>query len=108
MIFGSITGAIIGGWQSGKFGRKTSMMIDSVVYVVGLLFLTFSPSFYLALVSRFILGHAGASGLVSVPIYVGEISQPQIRQISSTLCVIFFSCGASMSLTLGKSERMEA
>ena len=77
------------------------MIIDSFVYVVGLLLLTFSPNFYVALASRYIVGHAGASAMVSVPIYVGEISQPQIRNISSTLTVIFFSSGVSMTLVLG-------
>ena len=59
MVFGSVTGATFGGWQSGKFGRRNSMLIDSIVYFIGLLMLAFAPNFYIALVSRFILGHAG-------------------------------------------------
>ena len=59
MVFGSVTGATFGGWQSGKFGRRKSMLIDSVVYFTGLIMLALSPNFYVALASRFILGHAG-------------------------------------------------
>ena len=55
MVFGSVTGATFGGWQSGKFGRRKSMLIDSVVYFTGLIMLALSPNFYVVLVYTLVL-----------------------------------------------------
>ena len=101
MRFGCLTGSIMGGWQCGHFGRRLSMIIDCFGCFSGLLLLTLSPNFYLALLARFILGHAGASGIVSVPIYVGEISQPQLRDLTSSFTVVCFACGSSIILIIG-------
>ena len=104
-MVGCITGSIIGGIQCGKLGRRTSMLSDSMVYTAGLLLLTFSPNFYVTLISRFILGHAGASAIVAVPMYVGEMMQPQVRNSMSALTVVCFSCGVSLTLGLGKTMK---
>lgn len=102
-MFGCLTGSIMGGWQSGRFGRRLSMLLDCLVCFLGLILLTFSPNFYLALAARFIMGHAGASAIVSVPIYVGEISQPQLRNFTSSFTVVCFACGTSTILIVGAS-----
>lgn len=101
LTFGCVTGSIMGGIQSGKLGRRFSMLIDCLAFGTGLLLLALSPNFYVALCSRFILGHGGASAIVSIPIYVGELSQPQIRNLTSSLTVISFSSGVSAMLLLG-------
>ncbi len=77
------------------------MLIDALVNLVGLLLMTFATNFEMALVARFICGHAGASSIVSVPIYVGETSQPQLRNFTSNFTVICFTCGFSTILVLG-------
>ena len=43
----------------------------------------------------------GASAVVSIAIYVGETSQPQLRNMLSAFTVIGFSVGVSVTLTLG-------
>ena len=77
------------------------MIIDTIVFIAGLLLLTFAPKFILAVAARFILGHAGASAIVSIPIYVGETCQPQLRGITSHLTVTCFACGSAVILMLG-------
>ena len=80
MVLGSLTGALCGGIQSGKMGRKKSLMVDSFNFVLGTLLVALAPNFYVMLLGRFIHGHSSASGMVAILIYTSEISQPQVRK----------------------------
>ena len=104
MIVGSLTGALCGGIQSGKFGRKKSLMFDNVVFLVGILILCSAPNFYLILLARFITGHSTASALVAAPIYASEISQPQTRKIMGSFQLMCFTSGFALSFILGKYQ----
>jgi len=61
-----------------------------------------APNFYTIFAARIILGHASASSLVAVPMYVSEICQPQIRKMTGSLTVPFYTLGMAITLTLGK------
>ena len=104
MVVGSLTGALCGGIQSGKFGRKKSLMFDNVVFLVGILILCLAPNFYLILLARFITGHSTASALVAAPIYASEISQPQTRKIIGSFQLMCFTSGFALSFVLGKYQ----
>ena len=102
MVLGSLTGSFFGGIQSGKFGRKKSLMFDCLIFVVGTLFVALAPNFYLILIGRFIHGHSSASAMVAVPIYTSEISQPQVRKTTGSFTLMEYSCGFALALVLGK------
>jgi MFS family permease len=102
MVLGNLTGALCGAIQSGKFGRKTSLMIDYVVFLIGILILCLAPNFYLILLARFITGHSTASALVAAPIYSSEISQPQARKIIGSFYLMSYTSGFALSFILGK------
>ena len=101
MVLGSLTGSFCGGIQSGKFGRKKSLMFDCLIFVVGTLFVALAPNFYVILVGRFIHGHSSASAMVAVPIYTSEISQPQVRKTTGSFTLMEYSCGFALALVLG-------
>ena len=69
MVAGSLTGALCGGIQCGKLGRKRSMLIDCFFFIIGTLLMTFSVNLYMILVGRFVQGHSAASSMVAVPMY---------------------------------------
>ena len=102
MVAGSLTGALFGGIQSGKFGRKKSLMIDCFVFFIGILILALAPNFYLILLARFITGHSTASALVAAPIYSSEISQPQARKIIGSFTLMCYTSGFALSFVLGE------
>ena len=101
MVLGSLTGSFFGGIQSGKFGRKKSLMFDCLIFGVGTLFVALAPNFYLILIGRFIHGHSSASAMVAVPIYTSEISQPQVRKTTGSFTLMEYSCGFALALVLG-------
>ena len=102
MVLGSLTGSFCGGIQSGKFGRRKSLMFDCVIFVLGTLFVALSPNFYLVLLGRFIHGHSSASAMVAIPIYTSEISQPQVRKTTGSFTIMEYNFGFAFALVLGK------
>ena len=56
MILGTIFGSFGGAIQTGKLGRRYSIMIDSCTFLVATLMLAFSPNFQMVLAARFLQG----------------------------------------------------
>ena len=69
MVAGSCTGAICGGIQSEKFGRRKSLLFDCFIFFIGTILSTVAPNFYVLLVARVILGHSVASAMTTTPVY---------------------------------------
>ena len=103
LLLGNLTGSLLGGIQCGKFGRKKSLIFDSVTFTIGALLKTFAVNFNMVLVGRFIVGHASASARVAIPIYTGEISQPEVRKVSGSFPILFYQMAYFMSAAFGKS-----
>ena len=101
MVLGSLSGALCGGIQSGKIGRKKSLMVDSVIYILGTLCVALAPNFYVILLGRYIHGHSSASAMVAIPIYTSEISQPQVRKTTGSFAWMCYTIGFALALILG-------
>ena len=102
MLLGSMTGAIGGGLQSGQFGRRWSLLIDTLIFIIATIAITFAPNLMVVLISRFVQGHCVASSAVAMPIYTSEISQPEIRKITGVFAIICISFGGFLSMIFGK------
>ena len=101
---GSLSGAIFGGLLSEKLGRRRSLMIDSIFFLIGTLMTTFSRNLNMILVSRFIQGHSAISALVAVPLYTCEISQPEVRRFTALLSGLCMDIGVVVTYFLGMSQ----
>ena len=130
MVAGSCTGAICGGIQSEKFGRRKSLLLDCFIYIVGTILFSVAPNFYVLLVARVILGHSTASAMTTTSVYtrfvkfcqlfvyiliykipnqifnlfLSEISQPEVRTITGCFFTPFFIFGTTFQLVLGKGS----
>ena len=56
MILGTIFGSFGGAIQTGKLGRRYSIMIDSCTFLIATIMLAFSPNFQMVLAARFFQG----------------------------------------------------
>lgn len=101
MIAGSCTGAICGGWQSEKFGRRKSLLFDCFVFILSTLACAMAPNFYILLIARVIQGHSMASQFTTSPVYTSEVCQPEVRSITGNFSVACYSFGATFMMTLG-------
>ena len=102
MLLGALFGALGGGLQSGQFGRKLSLMIDSILFTLATIALSLAPNMIVILMPRFVQGYSHASAIVGMAVYTSEISQPELRKVTGVFAVICISFGAASSMILGK------
>lgn len=74
MMFGAAAGAIISGWLSSLSGRKKSLLISSILFIIGALGSAFSPNANILIISRVILGLAIGISSFTTPAYLSEIA----------------------------------
>lgn len=78
-LIGTVLGALIGGVPSDRFGRKNTLYIVAVLYLVSSLLTAFAQSWPLFMVFRFLGGvGVGISSIVG-PIYISELAPADKR-----------------------------
>lgn len=79
LLVGAAAGAMAAGWVADTIGRRTTVLITALIFVVGVLLAAFAPVFAALLVARVIIGLAVGSASMVVPLYIGEAAPPRIR-----------------------------
>ncbi|HKN04099.1 MAG TPA: sugar porter family MFS transporter [Buttiauxella sp.] len=79
MMFGAAVGAVGSGWLSFRIGRRYSLMIGAVLFVIGSLCSAFAPNTEILIVSRVLLGLAVGVASYTAPLYLSEIAPEKIR-----------------------------
>jgi SP family galactose:H+ symporter-like MFS transporter len=79
MMLGAAVGAITGGWLSHRFGRRVTLLISGVVFVLGAIGCALAVSAYMLIGMRGILGIAVGISSYIAPIYLSEISPERSR-----------------------------
>jgi sugar porter (SP) family MFS transporter len=79
LLIGAMAGALIAGRLTGRIGRRPTIMITAVVFVLGVLLAAFTPTYPVLLIARVVIGLAVGSASMSVPLYIGEIAPPRLR-----------------------------
>ena len=92
-LWGTVVGALAGGWICDRFGRKPTMLFSSVLFSVSAIGCAICIGFA-DLVAYRIVGGVGI-GIVSIvsPVYISEISPPKTR---GTLVALY-----QFAITLG-------
>ncbi|XP_062586008.1 solute carrier family 2, facilitated glucose transporter member 12-like isoform X1 [Saccostrea cucullata] len=79
MLMGAVAGSLIGGVLIDKFGRRLTIIVNTVVFLVGALVLGFSPNYPSLIVGRLLLGFAVSLSATGECIYISEIAPPKKR-----------------------------
>ena len=93
LLLGGIAGALLTGPLSDWLGRKTTLFINTAVFIVGSLMLAQTETYSLFLVARFVSGWGVGMASVIVPIYLAEVAPPHYRGR--------FVCLYQMMITIG-------
>jgi len=76
---GSWLGALISGYLSDIFGRKTSIQVGCVIWCIGSIIVCASQNIGMLIVGRIINGLAVGICSAQVPVYITEIAPPSKR-----------------------------
>ncbi|MCR3756416.1 MAG: galactose:H(+) symporter [Candidatus Westeberhardia cardiocondylae] len=79
MMFGASFGAFFAGWISTKLGRRFSLFVGSILFVVGSLWSACSINVESLIIARIILGLAVGIASYAAPLYLSEIAPENIR-----------------------------
>ncbi|OJK01452.1 hypothetical protein ASPACDRAFT_26174 [Aspergillus aculeatus ATCC 16872] len=79
MAGGSWLGALISGFISDRFGRKTSIQVGSIIWCIGSIIVCASQNIPMLVVGRIINGLSVGICSAQVPVYISEIAPPTKR-----------------------------
>lgn len=78
-LWGTVLGALCGGWPTERFGRKKTLLWIGVLYFVSAVGSGIAPEKYFFMISRFIGGLGVGAATVASPLYISEISPAKMR-----------------------------
>lgn len=73
-LYGTILGAIFGGIPTDKYGRKQTLFIISILYLLSALGSALAPDVYSLMFFRFIGGIGVGASSIAAPLYISEIA----------------------------------
>jgi sugar porter (SP) family MFS transporter len=79
LLIGAMVGAFFAGKVADRIGRRPTVLITAVLFIIGVLGAAFSPTFAFLVVMRFVIGVAVGSASMVVPLYISEAAPPKIR-----------------------------
>lgn len=79
MMFGAAVGALVSGWLSVGLGRKRSLVIAAVLFVIGSVLSGLAMSPATLIIARVVLGFAIGVATFTAPLYLAEISSERNR-----------------------------
>ncbi|KAH6892558.1 putative MFS monosaccharide transporter [Thelonectria olida] len=79
ITLGAFIGALNQGWVADKYSRKYSIMIAVVIFTIGSAMQTGSVNYVMLVIARLIGGIGIGMLSMVVPLYISEISPPEIR-----------------------------
>lgn len=78
-LYGTVIGALFGGFPADRFGRKTTLFWISILYFVSAVGSAMAPEVYSLMLFRFIGGLGVGASSVVAPMYISEISPANKR-----------------------------
>ncbi len=78
-LYGTVIGALIGGWPTDKFGRKPTLIFVGFLFIIGALGSALADSVGLFIAARFIGGVGIGISTIAAPLYISEIAPAAFR-----------------------------
>ena len=78
-LYGTVVGAMFGGWPTDRFGRKPTLLAIGVLYLVGAIWSALAGDVYSFIAARVIGGLGIGASTIAAPLYISEIAPPSRR-----------------------------
>ncbi|XP_074067634.1 solute carrier family 2, facilitated glucose transporter member 8 isoform X1 [Macrotis lagotis] len=79
VTIGAALGGLLGGWLVDKTGRKPTLMLSTVPFVGGFNLVIGAQNIWMLYGGRLLMGLASGVTSLVVPVYIAEISYPEVR-----------------------------
>jgi MFS family permease len=73
-LYGTVVGAIVGGWPTDRFGRRPTLIWIGMLYFVSAVWSGLATDVWSFIIARFIGGVGVGISTVAAPLYIAEIS----------------------------------
>lgn len=93
MMFGAAVGAVLAGWLSWSLGRKYSLVLGAILFVLGSVVCAIAWDPSILIVGRIILGLAVGVASFTAPLYLSEIAPYHIRGAMISLYQLMITVG---------------
>ena len=97
VLLGAIIGAGLSGYLSDRFGRRRTIIVTAVIFILGSLGSALTPDINFLIASRIIIGIAIGIASLTAPLYISEVSPPRIRGALVSLNQLAITCGIVLS-----------
>jgi SP family arabinose:H+ symporter-like MFS transporter len=78
-LYGTVIGSLFGGWPTDKFGRKNTLLLIGVLYILSAVGCGLANGVGMFIVARLIGGIGIGISTVAAPLYISEIAPPAYR-----------------------------
>jgi len=97
LLVGAMVGALGCGPLSDRFGRRPVVVLAAVIFALGAIGAALAPSATFLVAARIVLGLAVGLASVIVPLYIAEMSPPDIRGLLVALNQLMITVGILVS-----------
>lgn len=101
LALGAIAGALGSGSMADKMGRKKSLLLLSVPFLLSWGIILVATEVKLLYIARFLVGIGVGAGCVLGPTYISEISEVSTRGTLGALFQLFLTVGIFVAFILG-------
>lgn len=98
---GGLFGALAAGPLSSRYGRLRTMQFTTIFFILGPALEAPAPDIATLAIGRLISGVGAGSSLVSVPIYISEISPPEEKGFFGSFTQVMVNVGILLTQLLG-------
>jgi len=78
-LYGTVLGSLIGGWPTERFGRKPTLLLIGILYLVGAAGSGLANNVSVFILARVLGGLGIGISTVTAPLYIAEIAPPKHR-----------------------------
>ena len=78
-LYGTVIGALVGGWPTDRFGRKPTLLFIGLLYLVGAVWSALANDVYSFIAARMLGGFGIGMSTIAAPLYISEIAPPARR-----------------------------
>lgn len=110
VLLGAVIGAAFSGALTDRFGRRKVIIVTAFLFAIGAIGSAFAINVMMLILFRIMIGIAIGVASYAAPLYISEISPPNVRGALVSLNQLMITCGIVVSylidyaLSLGTNE----